>query len=337
MDKPIIEQMQDSIPSTDDIKESTSNTMESISESINETKESLQSSLDDFSNKSIVDAGKEFLDSNSLLAKFAFLVLIFIAFMVILKIAVAILGYFLAPSRNPYLVKGYINGNENIQIYQDPKRDDSVPIFKSNDRHRGIEFTWSSWIYLNKDQSNDGKHSPIFIKGVDNFDSTTGIGITNGPGLYVKETTEADGSDVYTQNLVVVMDHVSEIATNSTNLNDGRDSITVGDIPIQKWFHLAIRMQNMMMDIYVNGTIVKRHNMDKVPKQNFHDVWAGKGFNGKISNLRYYDRALNVFELNNIVMFGPDTTASKRSQDNSGKSGNYSYLSSMWYNAAHNN
>ena len=102
MDKPIIEQMQDSIPSTDDIKENTSNTMESISESITETKESLQSSLDDFSNKSIVDAGQEFLDSNSLLAKFAFLVLIFIAFMVILKIAVAILGYFLAPSRNPY-------------------------------------------------------------------------------------------------------------------------------------------------------------------------------------------------------------------------------------------
>jgi hypothetical protein len=337
MDKPIIEQMQNSVPSTSYIKESATGAIDSITESISETKQSLQNSLDDFSNKSVVDAGKEFLDSNSLLAKFAFLVLVFIAFMVILKIAVAILGYFLAPSRNPYLVKGYINGNENVQIYQDPKRDDSVPIYKSNDRHRGIEFTWSSWIYLNKDQNNGEKHSPIFIKGVDNFDSTTGIGITNGPGLYVKETKEADGSGVYTQSLVVVMDHVSEIATNSTNLNDGRDSITVEDIPIQKWFHLAIRMQNMMMDIYVNGTIVKRHNMDKVPKQNFHDVWAGKGFNGKISNLRYYDRALNVFELNNIVMFGPDTTASKRSQDSSGKSGNYSYLSSMWYSAAHNN
>ena len=112
MDKPIIEQMQNSVPSTSDIKESASNTIDSISESISETKQSLQNSLDDFSNKSVVDAGKEFLDSNSLLAKFAFLVLVFIAFMVILKIAVAILGYFLAPSRNPYLVKGYINGNE---------------------------------------------------------------------------------------------------------------------------------------------------------------------------------------------------------------------------------
>ena len=115
MDKPIIEQMQDSVSSTSDIKESTSNTIDSISESISETKQSLQSSLDDFSNKSVVDAGKEFLDSNSLLAKFAFLVLVFIVFMVILKIAVAILGYFLSPSRSPYLVKGYVNGNENIQ------------------------------------------------------------------------------------------------------------------------------------------------------------------------------------------------------------------------------
>lgn len=331
MDKPIIEQMQDSVPSTSDIKESTSNAIDSISESISETKQSLQNSLDDFSNKSVVDAGKEFLDSNSLLAKFAFLVLVFIVFMVILKIAVAILGYFLSPSRSPYLVKGYVNGNENIQIYQDPKRDDTVPILKSNDRHRGIEFTWSTWLYLNETQ--DANYNAIFVKGVDKFQSN-GIGVVNGPGLYVRSDTDASG--VTTQYLHVVMDHVSSTATTDNNLSDGRDVVQVDNVPIKKWFHLAIRMQNMVLDIYVNGTIVKRHNMDKIPKQNFHDVWVSKGFSGKLSNLQYHDRALNVFEINNTVMFGPNTTASNRSQDASGLSGNYSYLSSMWYNAAHN-
>lgn len=333
MDKPIIEQMQDSVPSTSDIKESTSNAIDSISESISETKQSLQNSLDDFSNKSVVDAGKEFLDSNSLLAKFAFLVLVFIVFMVILKIAVAILGYFLSPSRSPYLVKGYVNGNENIQIYQDPKRDDTVPILKSNDRHRGIEFTWSTWLYLNENQNTTPNYNAIFVKGVDQFDATSGIGLVNGPGLYVSQT---DASGVTTQYLHVVMDHVSSTATTTDNLSDGRDVVQVDNVPIKKWFHLAIRMQNMVLDIYVNGTIVKRHNMDKIPKQNFHDVWVSKGFSGKLSNLQYHDRALNVFEINNIVMFGPNTTASNRSQDASGLSGNYSYLSSMWYNAAHN-
>jgi hypothetical protein len=333
MDKPIIEQMQDSVSSTSDIKESTSNTIDSISESISETKQSLQSSLDDFSNKSVVDAGKEFLDSNSLLAKFAFLVLVFIVFMVILKIAVAILGYFLSPSRSPYLVKGYVNGNENIQIYQDPKRDDSVPILKSNDRHRGIEFTWSSWLYLNETQNTNPTYNAIFVKGVDKFDDSSGVGVVNGPGLYV---SQSDVSGVTTQYLHIIMDHVSLSATIDTDLESGRDAVQVDNVPIKKWFHLAIRMQNMVLDIYVNGTIVKRHNMDKIPKQNFHDVWVSKGFSGKISNLQYHDRALNVFEINNTVMFGPNTTASNRSQDSSGLSGNYSYLSSMWYNAAHN-
>ena len=334
MDKPIIEQMQDSVPSTSDMKESATGTIDSISESISETKQSLQSSLDDFSNKSVVDAGKEFLDSNSLLAKFAFLVLVFIVFMVILKIAVAILGYFLSPSRSPYLVKGYVNGNENIQIYQDPKRDDTVPILKSNDRHRGIEFTWSTWLYLNENQNTTPNYNAIFVKGVDKFDTTSGLGVVNGPGLYVRSDT--DDSSVTTQYLHVVMDHVSSTATIDTNLENGRDAVQVDNVPIKKWFHLAIRMQNMVLDIYVNGTIVKRHNMDKIPKQNFHDVWVSKGFSGKLSNLQYHDRALNVFEINNTVMFGPNTTASNRSQDASGLSGNYSYLSSMWYNAAHN-
>ena len=334
MDKPIIEQMQDSVPSTSDIKESTTNTIDSISESISETKQSLQNSLDDFSNKSVVDAGKEFLDSNSLLAKFAFLVLVFIVFMVILKIAVAILGYFLSPSRSPYLVKGYVNGNENIQIYQDPKRDDTVPILKSNDRHRGIEFTWSTWLYLNENQEPSPTYKAVFVKGVDQFDSTSGIGLVNGPGLYIRNDTDASG--VTTQYIHIVMDHVSSGATLNDDLDSGRDSIQVDNVPIKKWFHLAIRMQNMVLDIYVNGTIVKRHNMDKIPKQNFHDVWVSKGFSGKLSNLQYHDRALNVFEINNTVMFGPNTTASNRSQDASGLSGNYSYLSSMWYNAAHN-
>ena len=330
MDKPIIEQMQNSVPSTSDIKESATGAIDSITESISETKQSLQSSLDDFSNKSVVDAGKEFLDSNSLLAKFAFLVLVFIVFMVILKIAVAILGYFLSPSRSPYLVNGYVNGNENIQIYQDPKRDDTVPILKSNDRHRGIEFTWSTWLYLNETQ--DPNYNAIFVKGVDKFESN-GMGVVNGPGLYVSQT---DASGVTTQYLHVVMDHVSSTATTDTDLDSGRDSVQVDNVPIKKWFHLATRMQNMVLDIYVNGTIVKRHNMDKIPKQNFHDVWVSKGFSGKLSNLQYHDRALNVFEINNTVMFGPNTTASNRSQDASGLSGNYSYLSSMWYNAAHN-
>lgn len=345
MDKPIIEQIKESVPTTNDIKEGSLNAMNSINESIDEAKTGVTKSLQDFSNKSIVDASSEFLNSNSLLAKFAFIFLVFIVFMIILKIAIAIMGFFLSPSRSPYVIKGKINGSEFVEISQDPKKEDSIPILKSNDRHRGIEFTWSSWLFMNDKQENNTDFSPIFIKGNDNKDGNN-VFLTNGPGVYVKQ--DLSGGFEY-QTIHILMDHVDSLSVSDkdknidasnladkTELNKARDHIVIDNIPIKKWFHLAIRLQNMIMDVYVNGTIVKRHNMDKIPKQNYQNILAGVDYRGSLADLRYFDRALNVFEINNIVMFGPNTRPSNRSVDSSSRSGNFSYLSSMWYNEAHN-
>ena len=344
MDKPIIEQIKESVPTANDIKEGSLNAMDSINESIDEAKNGITQSLQEFSNKSIVDASAEFLESNSLLAKFAFIFLVFIIFMIILKVAIAIMGFFLSPSRSPYVIKGKINGSEFVEISQDPKKEDSIPILKSNDRHRGIEFTWSSWLFMNDTQENS-KFSPIFIKGNNTKDGDN-VFLTNGPGVYVKQ--DLSGGFQH-QTIHILMDHVDSLAVSDKNknidasnladkteLNKARDHIVIDNIPIKKWFHLAIRLQNMIMDVYVNGTIVKRHNLDKIPKQNYQNILAGVDYRGSLADLRYFDRALNVFEINNIVMFGPNTRPSNRSVDSSSRSGNFSYLSSMWYNEAHN-
>jgi hypothetical protein len=338
MDKPIIEQMKENVPTMNDVKDGTVNTFNSIGESIQEAKTGLQNSLNDFSNKSMVDASNEYLQSNSIVAKFVFILLVFIVFMMLLKISMAILGYFLAPKTSPYLIKGVISGNEKVVIYQDPKNTESIPILKSNDRNKGIEFTWSSWIYLNQDQTSLDKYVPIFVKGEagasDALTASQGLYLSNGPGLYVSNNKD-DVKNSKTYNLEIIMDHVDNISVDNTNLEQSRDKIKTDNMPINKWFHLAIRMQNMIMDIYVNGTIVKRHTMDKIPKQNFHNVVAGGGFSGKISNLRYYDYALNVFEINNIVLFGPNLKPSEQSMETA--SGSYSYLSNLWYHKSYNN
>ena len=121
------------------------------------------------------------------------------------------------------------------------------------------------------------------------------------------------------------MDHIGN--------SDGSDTATVKSLPIGKWFHVAIRLENMMLDTYINGTIAIRTPLEHAPKQNFYDVIinGNKGFNGKISNLRYYSSALNIFELNNIVMWGPNTNTSYVSTDTRARGGNYTYLSSLWY------
>jgi len=340
-EKPFIEQMRENTPSAEDIGQNVSQAVQSLGETMNDMKDGVKETLDEFSSKTMVDASSEFLNSNSLLAKFAFLVLVVVFFMVLLKIMMSILAYFLAPSSNPYLVYGSLNGNDRVSIPQDPSKDDTVQVAKSNDRHRGVEFTWSVWLFLNVEDNNDIHN--VFVKGDEQIHGQ--YNLLNGPGLYVQkipEQVESGPAPNNEYNLHVVMDHIGGeaqgVETNGTvTTQTGRDALVVESIPIRKWVHVAIRMQNTMLDVYVNGTIAKRHNMEFAPKQNFNDVVvnANGGFSGKLSNLRYYAYALNVFELNNIVMWGPNTQPSDLSIDSRAKSGNYSYLSNMWYSNAY--
>lgn len=329
-EKPVIEQIQDSIPSGEDMKNTVYDGVDGVGSSLTDMKQSIRDSLEDFSNTSVSEASNDFLTSNSLLAKFSFILLVVIIFMIVLKIMISILGYFLTPSSNPYIIKGALNGNDKVIVPQDPSNLESAPVLKSNDRHRGVEFTWSVWLFLNT-ASTASTPQNIFVKGNENFDATTGLNLMNGPGLYVEKIDTADSADNTQYNLVLMMDHNGGQETSGNN--NGRDKITVESIPIRKWVHVAVRLQNTLLDVYVNGTIAKRHNMLNAPKQNFNDVTVcgNTGFPGKLADLRYYSYAMNVFEINNVVMFGPNTRPSDLSIDSRAKTGTYSYLSNMWY------
>jgi hypothetical protein len=279
-----------------------------------------------------MNASSEFLDSNSLLAKLSFIVLVLIVFMILLKVLMSLVGYLVSPSANPYLISGSLEGTNTATITQDPGKDTTIEIQRSNDRTKGMEFTWSTWIYLTEPTAAGYKN--IFVKGSNTFD-TNGISITNGPGMYVRTVTDISGT--FTYKLFVVIDHIGGEAIATGSYTAGRDSITIDNIPIKKWVHVALRLSNTVLDVYVNGTIAKRHTMDKIPKQNSSDiiVSGNQGFAGKLSNLRYFSYALNVFELNNIVMAGPTITPNKLSADSAATSGNYTYLSNAWYTSGY--
>ena len=97
---------------------------------------------------------------------------------------------------------------------------------------------------------------------------------------------------------------------NTVKYGDTNTSVVIDNMPIKKWVHLAIRLQNQILDVYVNGVLSKRVILNNVPKQNYSDVYVGQngGFSGKLSSLRYYSSALNVFEINSIVRKGPNLT-----------------------------
>ena len=282
---------------------------------INNAKNVVTNALNQFSQQTQAGAGasSQFLQSNTIVAKLAFIVIVIIGFLFLLNLGIVLISYFVSPASNPYLVKGMVEGTYAMVIPQDPKNADYLPIERSNNQSKGIEFTWSFWIYINDLGTDSKKYQHIFNKGDNTYNSGTNLSsVNNAPGVYLGPANN---------NLHIIIDTVDG--------NDTNNVIDIDNIPIRKWVNVAIRMQNLIVDVYINGTVSSRLILNNTPKQNYNDVYICQngGFSGKLSNLRYYTYALNVFEINNVVLGGPNL----RVTDNLSKTNEYTYLSNSWY------
>ena len=284
---------------------------------IGSIKESIGSAVQDFSSKSVGDSSTDFLQSNSLIAKFVFLILVLIVFMILMNLGIYLISYFLLPTSNPYVVKGFRTGSEKKTITQDPKLSQSVTVYRSKNEDKGAEFTWTCWLKIESlidGTTTDVQH--IFSKG-GLVNKTVGAKFeTNGPGVYLNKITDGSGEGT----IQILMD-----STDGTTKR-----IDIDSIPINRWFNIAIRLQNKIMDVYMNGAIAKRLAFSSLPKQNYGDIYVcqNNGFTGSLSDLRYFDSALNVFDLTNIAMAGPNLTRADLPQDDN----TFDYLSTDWYN-----
>lgn len=289
----------------------TSQINSNIQNTLGATKETLNNSLSQFSSQNVMNASQEFLNTNGMIAKFVFLIFVLVAFLFFVNLGISIVGYFLQPSKNPYIIKGLIPGNSNLVISQDPKNSNSVIINRSNNEANGIEASWSIWLFINDLNLTAGTYSHIFNKGNNIFDASGIATVNNAPGLYLSKSEPT---------LRVYMDTVT----------NNRVSMDITNIPLKKWFHLVIRIQNNLMDAYVNGTISGRYVFNDVIKQNYDDIIIGAngGFSGQISNFVYYSKALGIYDINNIILAGPSLVQSSQLTSNLGY---YSYLSNIWY------
>jgi hypothetical protein len=232
----------------------------------------------------------DFMQSNSLVAKVAFLLLVLFGFIVLLRIGIAILGYFYGPSDSPKLIDGMVDASQLMIIEQDPNTVGAKTVPRSVNASDGIEFTWSVWIFINNLNDNNGQYRCVFYKGNNNVGSDGLNYPNNAPGMYIAPNTN---------DLVVFMNTFNVI----------NEKITISNIPLNKWINVIIRCQNTTLDVYVNGTITKSQELIGVPKQNYGNVYIGQnnGFSGYISNLWYYDYALGTTEIQDMVVKGPNT------------------------------
>lgn len=301
--------------------------LENVVKSINPIP-AIQSQLASFGKSEVVAGDADFLRSNSMVAKLVFLVLVLVIFMYAMKYGTYLIAYSSSPKQSAYLVKGLITGTTALRVRQDPSDANAVTIWRSNNQKTGIEFTYSVWLHLSPNSMNVASAQPIFVKGgatgfvadatlrVDGVSSLGMAAVDNAPGVYV------------------VNNNTVRIAMDTYDTTRPAQVIDVPNFPLNKWCHMAVRMENTFMDVYVNGVISKREVLVAIPKQNFADVQVcpNGGFSGSLSNLHYVARAMGAAELQNIVSAGPDTTPSLAAGGSlKANPGPASYLSDLWY------
>jgi len=362
--KTISEQIMNS-PVVNTISEGANTVGTGVNNAYNSVSSSISNAFEEFSSKDLVTNSNEFLETNSLIAKFVFLILLMVFFLVLLNLGMSLITYFTKPNYNPYVINGLINGNQFMDITQDPSKSGSVTIYRSNNQNTGIEFTWSVWLYIsNVGNPSKQQYQHVFSKGgTNNYDENGIMLVNNGPGVYIAPQVDPT-TGANTNNLHIVMSTSQTPNTTSPNTTGPnttgpnttspnttspnttgpnttgpvpimdnttiQETVEITDIPLNTWFNLVIRLENKVMDVYINGTITKRVSFTNVPMQNYDDLFVcgNGGFSGNLSSLRYYNRALNVFEINNIASSGPILKSSSSSSNNSKK---YDYLSGFWY------
>lgn len=269
------------------------------------------SSNNTFNSFSTTSGINGFLEANSLVAKFAFLLLVIFCFVILLRVGISVMSYFFKPSESPHLIDGMVDATQMIVFEQDPSSNGGTTIYRSVNATDGIEFTWSTWLFIDNLQTNSGIYKHVFSKGNSNLQDNGLIFPNNAPGLYIAPNTNA---------LVVMMNTFNVI----------NEEVVIPDIPLNKWLNVIIRCKNTTMDVYINGTIARSIDLVGVPKQNYGDVYVAMngGFAGSISNLWYYNYALGTSAIQKIANDGPNTTMIGANGMNDR---NTNYLSLRWF------
>lgn len=306
--------------------------------------------------KNFIEGSKDFLNSNSFIGKISFIIFIIICFILLFNLSFWIMNMFIAPNRSPYLINGMKDAKTMKIINQDIRDSDSTPIFRSRDQYNGIEMTWSSWIYIEdptyQQTSNSQSFNVVYVKGTNSSDinnmgvmqNTQGLGSqfsnSNAPGVYLSAdypvnhntfnpSNISNNYDLIKMNLYIYFDIFPFDNPNSQS-RIFREEIIIRGIPIRKWVSIIIRCSTQnIVDVFINGSLQQRVKLSNTIRQNYSNVYINSdgGFDGFLSNLRYFDYSIGTFEINQIVSSGPNL---RMDDDTNIKSSNPFYLSTKW-------
>lgn len=230
------------------------------------------------------------------------ILMVFIAYAVMMG-GSSLLDAMMTYSNSSATILPYLYNSPQI-VYQDPNQKGAITITPSVNAPTGLEFSYSCFLLINKSSftgTSTGLNH-IFHKGSPHFKPLMC------PGVFMLNT----------ENTMRV--YMNEAGSWNTHCD-------IPNIPIDKWFHLAIVVRSMKVDIFINGNIVHTMTLHSIPRQNFGNIYVFNNeafsdsktaspddvFNvlgsvdGFISTLQYNGFALNYEQIDRMLRRGPST------------------------------
>lgn len=185
----------------------------------------------------------------------------------------------------------------------------------------GSEYAYSFWIFINDWNFNYGKPKCIFVRTSEDIGKFT----TASPSVYLYPKENKLMVRVSTLNGEQPYDHVTYNPCKKNMPNTYSDvnpshmcreafktttACDIDNIPLQSWVNVSITLWNRTLDVYLNGKLARSCVLPGIPlvdPTNLSLLHVGRGntFNGYISKLKYFNRAITASEAYDIYVNGP--------------------------------
>ena len=217
---------------------------------------------------------------------YTLIITVIVGILILIYVIYTIRNYIYYKKSSPFLIQDTINASSTPMVINANKIMDSI------DSQYGIELTYSFWSYINDSHcaNNNGINHHIFNKGSNDYSmSNTGNGPSGNYPLLQSPGVWLDSSE---NKLIIQFNTFNNIA----------EYANIGNIPLNKWVNIAIILIGNSVDVYVNCNLKRRVTLSGVPKLNAGNLYIANwnGFNGYLSNFRYYNYALKPFQLDQI-------------------------------------
>jgi hypothetical protein len=207
-------------------------------------------------------------------------------------------------NNQPYLIYGNTIANVLKTI-----SGNNLP-FPSN-QPQGLAISYTFWLYVTDWPTDDSKSACVFYKGSE--PSILFSPNSNKPGVHYTDIPK-QSPGVFLNHETNSLDITMDTINSTGNANDNNlplEVFTVTNIPVGQWVHISLVLTNNLMNVYVDGQVKQSHRYESLPLLNYGNLYvnAFKGFNGYLSNLRYFAYAVQPYEIEQMMKQGPAKTA----------------------------